>query len=292
MKEIKAQCMAVRALLAWVLLVTTTVWYWGCQGDVAAPPPQPTNVAPRVAGSIPAQSVSVRESVIVDLATYFSDPDGDPLVYSASSSDSTVATVTVGGSTVGITGIKQGIARVTAIASDPSGLSAQQSFSVTVPNRAPEASGSIPTQILAEGDTATLDMAPYFTDPDGDALTYSVSSSDTAATVASNTGSVLMVVARRWARSTVTVTARDAGGLFAEQEITVVGPNRAPMAVDSIPHIEVDVGGEAVVTVSPFFRDPDGDALVFRAETSNARVAGIAVSSDSVTVAGAQRQSR
>ena len=40
-------------------------------------------------------------------------------------------------------------------------------------NRAPRPSGSVPPQTLAVGgSTASVNLAPYFTDPDGDTLTY------------------------------------------------------------------------------------------------------------------------
>ena len=44
------------------------------------------------------------------------------------------------------------------------------------PPTAPEARGAIPDQTLVEGGTETLDVEPYFTDPDGDSLTYEVES--------------------------------------------------------------------------------------------------------------------
>ncbi|MYI47292.1 MAG: hypothetical protein F4123_13105, partial [Gemmatimonadetes bacterium] len=44
---------------------------------------------------------------------------------------------------------------------------------VPPPNRAPETTGAIPAQSLAVGMNVTVNLSPFFRDPDGDALTYS-----------------------------------------------------------------------------------------------------------------------
>ena len=46
------------------------------------------------------------------------------------------------------------------------------------PNRTPVTAGSIPAQAIVAGTRATVDVSSYFTDPDGDALTYAAASSD------------------------------------------------------------------------------------------------------------------
>ena len=66
---------------------------------------------------------------------------------------------------------------VTVTARDPLGASAGQDFTVTVLNRAPEPAGSIPDVEVLPGDTAGVDAAEYFTDPDGDALDYAAATS-------------------------------------------------------------------------------------------------------------------
>ena len=57
-------------------------------------------------------------------------------------------------------------------ARDPGGLEASQRFTVTVPNNAPQETATVPGDTLDVGDTATVDLSQYFTDPDGDALAY------------------------------------------------------------------------------------------------------------------------
>ena len=161
----------------------------------------------------------------MDLEPYFTDPDGDPLTYSASSSDPAVATATVQGTLLTIQAVSSGAAAVTATATDPHGASATQSFEVMVPNRAPVARGSIPAQTVRAGDDAIMDLEPYFTDPDGDPLTYSASSSDPAVAMATVQGTMLTILAVSSGRVAVTVTARDPEGLTATQRtIATINP--------------------------------------------------------------------
>ena len=105
-------------------LVAVATWAIGC-GE-----PQP----PIAVGRIPALTVEVGNSESVDLAGYFSDADGDVLTYTARSTDPGVATADVSGATVQVTAVAAGGALVAVTASDPGGLSATQSPSVTVVN--------------------------------------------------------------------------------------------------------------------------------------------------------------
>ena len=97
-------------------------------------------------------------------------------------------------------------------------------------NRAPSASGAIPAQTLAvDGAMATMDVAPYFVDPDGDTLTYAAVSSDAAVVTASISGSTVMLTPVGLGTAVATVTATDPGGLTATQPVTVaVGQDDLP----------------------------------------------------------------
>ena len=95
-------------------------------------PTAPTNSVPVTSGSIPAQSLPLHESIRLDAAQYFSDPDGDALTYEATSSATQIATVTVTESTVILTGENVGQADIQVTARDPQGGTATQLFPVTV----------------------------------------------------------------------------------------------------------------------------------------------------------------
>ncbi|MCE2398128.1 MAG: Ig-like domain-containing protein, partial [Gemmatimonadetes bacterium] len=149
--------------------------------------------------------------------SYFAEPDGETLTYSATSSNTAAATVTVAGATVAVTAVAKGATNVMVTATDPGGLAATQTFEVTVPNRAPVAGDPIPSQTLKVGRAVTLDVTDYFTDPDGDELTYSVDSSRPSVATATMSGSTLTVVAVAAGTATMTVTATDPGDLSATQ---------------------------------------------------------------------------
>ncbi len=89
-------------------------------------------------------------------------------------------------------------------------------------NRAPQASGSIPSQRLTAGASSTrVNVARYFTDPDGDTLTYSARSSALSVVSASTSGSTVTLSPSGSGSATVAVTAQDPGGLTATQRISV-----------------------------------------------------------------------
>ena len=95
-------------------------------------------------------------------------------------------------------------------------------------NRAPQVATGINDATLQRGNkgTVNLEESPVnFTDPDGDSLTYTASSSNTHVASVSVVGTVLEVVAANVGRADIRVTARDPGGLTATLtfSVTVTG---------------------------------------------------------------------
>ena len=250
-------------------------------------PPDP-NRAPMAVSVIPPLILTEGESGTVDASQYFTDPDGDQLSYSATSSNSSVVTVAVSGSNVTGTAVAAGTAAVTVTATDPDGLSASHTMGVMVQaaNQSPEVTDTIPPQTLTEGDTTTIDASGYFSDPDGDALTFSAQSSDTDAATASVDGSVVTIVAVAEGTATVTVTATDPEAASAMQAfmVTVEPGNRAPVAVGEIPAVEVDEGTQFSAAIDQFFSDPDGDTLTYTAAVSDTTVVTASISGTIITV--------
>ena len=168
--------------------------------------------APLPVTPIPALTVGVGETAAVDLSVHFNDPDGDALTYTAQTSDMRVAIATVSGNTLSVLGVAKGRATVTVTASDPGGLSVQQSFPVTVPNRAPVAD-SIPPLGLISGEAAVIVLSVYFSDPDGDALVYAAEASDESVVTVTTVSDTVTVTGAAQGMATVTVTATDTEGL-------------------------------------------------------------------------------
>ncbi len=244
------------------------------------------NRAPQPRGTMPPVTVPAGRSNPVDAASYFTEPDGETLAYSATSSPPSVASVSVAGSTVTVTALAKGTANVTVTATDPGGLSATQTFQATVPNRAPEAGDPIPDMEVFVGDSEEVDASDHFTDPDGDRLTYEARSSRSGVATVSVSGSTVTVEAVAQGSAEVTVTASDPEGLDARQTFEVTVPNRAPVSVGTIPEMEVDPDSEEAVDVSVYFTDPDGDRLTYGASSSRSSTARVSVSGSTVTVTG------
>ena len=236
------------------------------------------NSAPTTVGTIPAQTLKVSGSdATVDVSSYFSDADGDTLTYTAGSSDTAIATVSVSSATVTISAVAAGTATITVTATDPDGETANQDISVTVnqANRAPTTVNTIPSQTLkVSGSDATVDVSSYFSDPDGDTLTYTASSSDTAKATVSVSSATVTISAVAVGTVKITVTATDTEGETVNQTIgvTVNQANRAPVAQGSIPNQTLPANTLAIGDIAQFFSDPDGDALTYSAGSSDTNV--------------------
>ncbi len=155
----------------------------------------------------------------------------------------------------------------------------------TEPNRPPERRGAIPVQTLHPGESSTFDIADFFSDPDGDRLTYTAGSSHTGQATAEVAGSDLTISALAEGDPSVTVTATDPGGLFAAQSanVSVRLPNRAPGAIGSLPPVSVDEDRPVGVDVLWYFTDPDGDRLEYSATSNDPGIATVQVTGSVVT---------
>ncbi len=256
-------------------------------GDME-PEPEP-NRTPVAVGVIPPLTLVEGQSESLDVSAFFSDPDGDDLTYTAESTDPAVLSVSISGSIITATAVAPGSVQVTVTATDPDGASAAHLVDVTVEaaNQDPVAVGAIPAQTLTEGDTVRIDASGFFSDPDGDALTYAAASSDAGVVTAAVDGSMVMVVAVAEGTATVTVTASDPDGASAMQEamVTVEAANRAPVAVGEIPDLELDEGQDPVMSpIDLFFMDPDGDSLTYAAESSDTTVVTVSMAANIITV--------
>ena len=114
-----------------------------------------------------------------------------------------------------LTAVGVGTATIRVTATDPGGLSATLSFTVTVSagNQPPEPVGTLPPLTIEADEAAvTVDVSGGFRDPDGDRLTYGASSSRPAVAAVSVSGSRVTMTPRAPGSTTVTVTATDTGG--------------------------------------------------------------------------------
>ena len=249
------------------------------------------NRPPVAVGGLAARTLRIAQGPeAVDVAGAFRDPDGDVLAYGARSSSTATVAVSASGSTATLTPLEAGAAVITVTATDAQGsnTTATQRFSVTVANQAPVALGALAAQTLRidEGPVA-VEVAEAFRDPDGDVLTYGAASSAAMIATVEVLGSTVAVTPLEAGAAVITVTATDADGTntAATQRFDVTVANRAPVTVGRLADRAVRINeGPVVVDAADAFRDPDGDALAYRAASSAPTVATVEVSGSAVTV--------
>jgi hypothetical protein len=231
-----------------------------------------SNSAPTGVGSIADQSSLEGENVSLSVTASFSDPDADPLTFSATGLPPQLQISPTGTVSGTVADAAAGSYTVVVTARDPWDASATQSFGWTITagvNNPPVAIGSIPDQQHAEGDEVSLATAAFFFDTDGDPLTYSSTvlpdGIDLDTDTGVITGTLSFVAAGNY---NVIVTATDPSDESATQafEWTVTDTNRPPVAVGSIAD-QVDTQGlPLTLDISGFFTDPDGDTLTYQAQ--------------------------
>ena len=92
---------------------------------------------------------------------------------------------------------------------------------VPEPQNAAPTVGMIAASEVAAGEAVTIQLSSFFGDPDGDDLVYEAATSDAAVAAVSVSGIKLTIAGAGEGAATVTVTARDPGGLSAEQSFEV-----------------------------------------------------------------------
>ncbi|MHA7583192.1 S-layer homology domain-containing protein [Paenibacillus vandeheii] len=182
-------------------------------------------------GSIPDQTVTWPWSTLdVDLTPYLLNFDISTLTINASSGDVNIAGVSTAGSKVSVAPVAEGQTSVTLTVYDQTGRSEQASFGLTIqgepagPNISPEVVGSIYEQVLTPSVTndRTFDLSQLFSDPDGDALQFAISSSSSEAVNASINGSMLTLKPGTGnAVAPLTLTAKDGKGGEVEYSFNV-----------------------------------------------------------------------
>ena len=102
-------------------------------------------------------------------------------------------------------------------------------------NRPPVAVGTLPDRGLSLDGTLDVDVTQAFDDPDGDPLTYTVASSETAVVTVRAAGARVMLTAVGEGAAAIRVTATDPGRLSATQSFrATVGTLPAPFTDDPI----------------------------------------------------------
>jgi len=227
--------------------------------------------------------------VTVELKQVFIDPDGDPLRFSAQSSDLTVAEASVSGTTLSLVPRQKGKAVITISAADGKGGVSQTSFTFEVHKAVVENRAPIPTRVLGD-QTIVKGTAPHtvstvdlFTDEDGDSLALSVLSSKASVAEAVYENGLITLAPISEGQASITVTANDGKGgigvtVFAVEVEAPAPVNHAPVVSNTISDLTTSVaGGNKTVSLENVFTDEDQDILTYSAVSSNAGVATVAI---------------
>lgn len=169
--------------------------------------------------AIPQQQVFVNEQKTIDVC--FEDPGGLEYEVAAVSSNTDVVGTLLRGNSVGIAGVAPGEATVTATATNTENLSAETSFSVLVPNRAPNFVSTLEEASVVINKSLTWNLMEFFVEPDGQEMTFSVGSANGSAVLVTLDGSSAVVTGLSEGTSQVTLTAADPDGLQGEGAIEV-----------------------------------------------------------------------
>ncbi|WP_206018233.1 Ig-like domain-containing protein, partial [Pseudoalteromonas sp. Z9A5] len=138
---------------------------------------------------------------------------------------------------------------------------------VTEKNAAPEAN-EIPNQNAVDGQPVSIDFSNYFSDPNTDTLTYSITGLPAGLTLNTNTGTLSGTIDNSASQDgpindgiyTITVTANDGRGGTVDQSFTYTIVNALPTAVNDTASTSENTGINIDVLIND--SDPDNDTLI------------------------------
>ena len=204
---------------------------------------------------IPNTALTVGAPFEQNLGLVFIDPDGGGLTYTAASSDPAVATATISAGVLSVTAVGGGEATITVTAEDATGASVSASFDVAV-NTPPAVHAKIANTLLTMGGLELRkNLVEVFTDPDGDVLAYTATSSGASVVAAVSDDNMLIVSLREPAAgdvATVTVRARDRSDAGISTSFEVAA------SIAPAPHVNQEV------TVLAGIPDSDAASVSFR----------------------------
>jgi hypothetical protein len=224
---------------------------------------------------------------------YVIDKDGDKLVYSVISQHPNIVTGEVNGTLVRIIGRGPGVGKINITADDQSGGKVDLEVPVTVNGKPRLQYTPQPIVLVAQSAFGTFNIVQpqLFTDPEGGALTYSITNNAPLFFEAVLIGTTITLNPKTPGSGLVTVRATDVAGNVGAFGLTVnvlTRPNKNPVvanhpgtfglrAGDVV--FEYDLEGE-----KPVFTDPDSDALTYSAISSLNRVATVSIEGSKLRV--------
>jgi phosphoribosylamine-glycine ligase len=235
--------------------------------------------------------------VVADLNANFSDPESQALSFSASSDDESVVTVNVDGNKLELNAVADasGSAIITVTADDGAAVNntVSTSFTMTIDavNDAPVVVNPIAAVTLNEDFASphevVADLNANFSDPEGQALSFSASSDDESVVTVNVDGNKLELnaVADASGSAIITVTADDGAAVnntvSTSFTVTIDAVNDAPVVVNPIAAVTLNEDfaspHEVVADLNANFSDPESQALSFSASSDDESVVTVNV---------------
>ncbi|NDJ85602.1 MAG: hypothetical protein GYB66_06930 [Chloroflexi bacterium] len=239
----------------------------------------PENRAP-VFDSAPGDR-TLRVGEVGTVTLQFTDPDGDPVSFTASSDAPAIAEVSAfGESAFDVTAVAAGSATITVTLEDDQGGVTSAQFLVTVeasnPVNNPPVFESEPTDLTVNvGQSTTVTIST--SDPDDDPVSLAVSSANPAVATATRIDDTSFSVQGIAAGgTTVTINLSDGQGGTASRTINVTvnagpPPNRNPVFVVEPLPIIIPEGDSDIILLE--INDPDGDPVTMTVTSANPGIA-------------------
>jgi hypothetical protein len=230
------------------------------------PPPSTVNRAPTISGT-PSTSVVVGAAYTFQPAAM--DPDGDNLTYvvqnlpawaTFNATTGRISGTPAAGNVGTFSGIAVSVSDGMLTASLPA--FSLQVTSTPVANRPPVISGTPPASVVAG---TAYSYTPTATDPDGNALTFSIQNRPSWATFSTTNGRLTgtPTTSQLGSYSNIAISVSDgtAATALAPFTITVTQATNRPPVISGTPPTSVTVGQAYAFT--PTASDPDGNPLTF-----------------------------
>ena len=250
----------------------------------------PVNDPLQVVATPPAVTFDDGSPVALAMDAYLTDPDGDPIIYTASGLP---AGLTIHPTTALISGQLASDAStaspyfITVTGDDGMGSQVGVSFQLTAVNTVPVGAPD-PTVPVADGDIVSYAGGALFTDADGDALAFTALGLPAWLQIDGATGEVFGMVpfdASQLGPVTLQITATDHAGASDTVSVTLVPSNPAPVVVRPLGFMIADEGQSIARDLNAFIADGgrDGDALTW---TVTGLPAGVTFDPATATISG------
>ncbi len=226
---------------------------------------------------VPPQDIALEIGQTGTVSFTFSDPDGDPVSFTANADDTGIATITqFGVSSFDVLGMAAGVTSITITLEDDQGGNASVAITATISaaNNNPTFDTEPTDVVVNQFESATVNLV--FSDPDGDPVMFeAVPAFPDIASITPLDGTSFSVAGIAPGSTSVTITLSDGRGGTDSRTINVtvnsVEVNQNPV-FDQIPlPITIAAGDSDIVFL--FVSDPDGDSVTMTVVSANMGVA-------------------